>query len=428
MKRNFIWVSFSCFLVVVTLAYQNCNAKKFNATVESNVSGSLDTMGADGTIQGDVTLKDCEDAEADCPEKVIIRFYALVDGKKVRITPDAEAIAVPNEPGRYTFTYKVPEAYKCKVVQAYVVDPDTSVEVQIPLGDGFVLWGDKATCPGLDDDDDDPVTPTPGSNPKVDITDVKYESRLVQISGICQPSATINFSGDLLDLVSLNTTCTNSKFQYCGLMENHYADNVMTGQINSNGQVGRDSVTVRMDCPPVVMVTIDSMSKNDSTKNLTVSGRCTAGGKLKLNLYNSDIASVDCSAGGTWSYSGNVLVNTSPRILYIKQTTPFGVTTNIEGDIDSNGQAISCAISSTLANAGICNKQAGKVKGTCKKGLPVFVFVDNKLQNVGYCASNGTFEVGQVLINKVGTNSTIKIRQSSPYGMTCESSKTLSTF
>lgn len=421
MKRNLIWVSFSCFLVVSTLAYQNCNAKKFNATVESNIAGSLGTMGTDGTINGDVTVKSCQDVSANCPATAVVHFYAIVDGNKVRLSPDAQAVAVPNHPGEYTFTFKVPEAYKCKVIQAYIVDPATNVEVQIPLGDGFILWGDTATCGAVID----PVFS--GGGPKVEFTDIKFEGRLVQISGNCSPSANINFSGDLSDLVSLTGSCTGSRFSYCGLMENHYANNILNGQINSGGQVGKDSATVELDCPPTVTVTIDSMTKNDSTHNLTVNGKCTPGGRLKLNLYNSDIATVDCSAGGTWSYSGNVLVATSPRILYIRQTTPFGVTTNIEGDIDSNGQAINCAITSTVANVGICSSQAGNVKGTCKKGLPVFVYVNNKLQDVGYCAANGTFDISHVLINK-GASNTIKIKQSSPYGMTCESSKTLSSF
>lgn len=427
MKRNLLWVSFSCFLVVSTLAYQNCNAKKFNATVESNIAGSLGTMGADGTITGEVTVKSCQDEGANCPSSAVIRFYAIVDGKKVRLSPDAQAVAVPNQPGKYTFTYKVPEAYKCKVIQAYIVDPTTSSEVQIPLGDGFVLWGDKSTCGNIDPVD--PVDPIdPGSGPKVEFTDIKFEGRLVQISGNCSPNnAAINFSGDLLDLVNLTGTCTNSQFAYCGLMENHYANNILNGQINSNGQVGKDSATVELDCPPTVILTIDSMAKNDSTHNLTVSGKCTPQGILKLNLYNSDIATINCSSGGTWNYSGNVLVNTSPRILYIRQTTPFGVTTNIEGDIDSNGQAINCAITSTVANVGICSSQAGNVKGTCKKGLPVFVYVNDKLQEVGYCSASGSFDISHILINK-GTSNTIKIKQSSPYGMTCESSKTLSSF
>ena len=435
MKRNLLWVSFSCFLVVVTLAFQNCNAKKFNATVESNVNGSMDTMDENGLIEGEVIVRSCQDENANCPNRVVIRLYAVVDGDRERISPDAEAIAV--EPGRYTFSYTIPSQYKCKQILAFVVDPISGSEVQISLGSGFIYWGDVSTCPGLDDDDDD--DPPGGVNPSVSINSVNTLGRVVELKGSCSPDTAMTFTGDLLASAGLTGSCSGNKFKYCGLLANHFTRNVVTAEIRSNSNVARDSETITLNSAPVAILTVDNVSVNEAMHTLSVNGRCNAGALLSLNFYNADIATnISCVGAGTWSYTGNVLVANAERILKVTQRTPFNVTSRISARLNASNDSaganenLACAISSTTATGALCSGQAGTITGSCQRGLPVFISVNNKFQTVAFCSdgtgSGGTFSVSNVLLEKTGMNNVIKIQQTNAYGRSCSSQVTKTTF
>jgi hypothetical protein len=418
MKRNIIMGSIVCLTIVVTLAFQNCNNKQFAADTSNGVSGSMASMDTDGTISGVVDIVSCLDPGANCPSSVTIKFFAIVNGAEVAI---GETLAQEVSPGSYAYSFSVPAQYKCKSIVAYVVSPIDGSLVKLPADATFDLWGNDASCNVVN-----PTNPSASSVPKVKVDGFSADGRLVEVYGKCTDGAAINFSGDISGDLNKDASCSNGAFKFCTLLPKNYMHNYVTGKQSMNSQTAQDTADINLQSPPVVPLTYETMVKSGA-KGLAVTGRCFTGGKVKLNIYNADIATVDC-VNGMFSYSGEPLVATSERILHATLTTPFAVTQKIAFSVDGEGSAPTCAITSTEAHASFCTQQAGTVKGTCMKDMPVVLYVNGVEQNFGVCSAAGTFEINNVALVKVGVVNDIKVVQKTPYGKSCTAIRSLMSF
>jgi hypothetical protein len=428
MKRNILMGSIVCLTIVVTLAFQNCNSKQFAADTSNGVSGSMASMDTNGTVDGVVDIITCKAGEEDanCPSSVTIKFFAVVNNAEVAI---GQSPAQEISPGSYAFSFSVPAQYKCKPIVAYVVHPENNSLVKLPADATFDLWGNDSSCTTVTPGNGGGGTgggPSASSVPKVKVDGFSADGRLVEVYGKCTDGADINFSGDVSADLSKDASCSGGAFKFCTLLPKNYMHNYVTGKQSMNSQIAQDTADINLQSPPVVPLTYETMVKSGA-KGLAVTGRCFTGGKVKLNIYNADIATIDC-VNGMFSYSGSPLVATSERILHATLTTPFAVTQKIAFSVDGEGSTPSCSIASTTPHANFCTQQAGTVKGSCMKDMPVVLYVNGKEQNFGVCSAAGTYEISNVALEKVGMVNEIKVVQKTPYGKSCTAMKSLMSF
>jgi hypothetical protein len=428
MKRNLLMGSIICLTIVVTLAFQNCNSKQFAADSSNGVSGTLSNMDTDGTVDGVVDIITCKagDTNANCPDSVTIQFYAVVDGAEVFIN---SAPAQETSPGSYAFSFTVPAQYKCKPIVAYVVHPETGAKVKLPAEATFSLWGNDPTCVTVTPPTNPPITPS--SVPKVKIESVVQDGLLAEISGKCTDGADVVFSGDVYADLNKNASCSGGAFKFCTIMPKALMHNFATGKQSLNSQEAQDTADINVTAKPVVPLTFETFTKDGSNAaKLSVTGRCFTGGLVSLSIYGNPIAdgkNLAC-VNGMFSYSGSPLLNVATRVLQASEATPFGVSVAIEFNVDGENTTPACAITSTVAKSNMCVQQAGSVKGTCLKGLPVLVYVNGKEQNFGVCKTDGTFDISNVALEKVGVANELKIMQKTPYGKSCTATKSMMNF
>lgn len=425
MKRRSLYVtSILGLLVATTLAFQNCNNKKFNTNATAHMKGSLASMDTGGEIDGEVISSLCDEEReieaGNCPESIDIKFYAIEENSSKTAIGGTQALLTEyllegEKAYKYVFSFVVPNEHLCKEVEAYAVDPTTKAEILITPDASFILWGDTSQCETF-------TPPPPGSGGDVEIEGVRQDGRLVEVYGKCTGNGQVQASGDLNELIFKNEDCTASKFKHCDLLSKYSATNHIVEKQGSK----QDAVDV-MGPSPILVFTFDSFAKS-GTKGITINGKCTVGGQVKLSIYGSTAYDAPCSANGTYSYTGTPLIpNLATRIMNGTLESRWG-NVGINASVDSENQNLACSITSTTARADFCTKQAGVVKGNCVANLPVQVYVNGNQQNITYCDSAGKFEVKNVLLEKVGASNVVKIEQKNPYGRFCSDSRTLTQF
>lgn len=422
MKRKAIWVSFVCsVLVLITLTYQNCSNKKFNTSTGDSTAGTLDFVGDpdNGDVTGEVEVPQCQDADdlaaGRCPETVTIRIY--VEGGNGRtVIREIEAEREEGEEDgiliiRYIFNINIVNInqYDCDTISAYLVING----LEILIGELFVEGED---CEPVDDPDG-PVDP----NGQLTIDGHNQDGRLVEIYGKCTGAPDVTVDGHLISTIFNKASCQNNLYRHCGLLSRTNMNNKVDAH-----QSGRNASRNIPGAGGVPVLTFDSFAINGT--NLRVTGRCTANGSVTFNIYGSDVHTFMCPSNGIYDVNGGWLVTgLTNRVLYARLVS-FSGNATIYSDVD-DGSNPSCAITTTSQHANWCSQQAGTVRGTCRTGLPVVLSINGNEQNIGYCSS-GTFEIRNVLLEKLGSANAVKIYQKNPGGANakCEHTVNKTTF
>lgn len=441
MIRKNVWgTSIFVFLIAVTLAYQNCNNKKFNTMSENSIAAGsvINSIDSGGNIDGQVNVKSCEDKEKSdsCPDTVKVRIYAFDknNNKKLLGEVDAEQIIQDNKIV-FTFTFVIGKDYACYKIKAYVVDPVLNVEVEIPYSPSYKVstFNDKCASGGDDDSGGGGGGGGGSGNPMVDINGVDKDGRLVQVNGKCTVGASVVFSGDINSMIDTKDKCTGGTIKYCNLINKYQQDNTIAGKQDLGGKQANDNTSVKWSDSPVKVITYDTFSVDNDETNITITGHCNPTDIVKVSAYGGATkGQTTCDSNGTYSIKAPILIpglkNKGREVAGqgVNSAAVGGNTPIITYDPDKDITP-SCAITSTVPNASICSQQAGTVKGSCQSGLPVIVSVNGNMQNIGYC-EGGQFEVKNVLLQAVGVANAIKIEQKTPYGKSCSSTKSLNNF
>jgi hypothetical protein len=430
MNRKHVWsTSIFAFLITVTLAYQNCNNKKFATTAETSISGALSSIDGNGNLDGDVVIKSCLVEDAPCPDSILVRIYAYdkSGNRKLIGEVDAEKVLVEDEIV-FKFSFVVPKEYACFKIRAFAYDATLGVEIEIPYGAAFQAKAFEEKC------DDDPIDPPPTSgDPLVDIQSVDKDGRLVQVNGKCAVGAAVNFNGDIDSLIKNSESCSSGVFKHCNLITKYQQNNSIEGKQDLNGKQAKETVLVKWSDSPIKVITYETFAVAADEKNITITGFCNPTDKVKVSAYGGATkGETTCAANGKYSITAPILIpslkNKGRDVAGqgVNSVAVGGSTPIISYDPDKDITP-ACAITQTVANASVCTKQAGTVKGTCHSGLPVVVYVNGNQQNIGYC-EGGTFSIKNVLLKEVGMSNSIKIEQKTPYGRKCSSTKTMSQF
>jgi len=439
MKRSSLWVtSIVVLLVATTFAFQNCNNKKFATTASSQVKGSLDSMNTSGQITGEVHSNLCDEESeiqsGQCPTSGIIKFYAIGDdGSKTFIgTTEANLQEVDNggvKSYKYIFSFIVPQQYDCDDIEAYAVDPQSGAEVLITPDAGFILWGDQAHCTGGGTNGGGNNGSNNGGSTNNTVSGTfdataHQDGRLVEVDGSCSGSVSVVASGDFNSFFSKTDSCTSGAYKHCDLLAKPSATNTVVETQGAN------SKSLNLTAPSAVLVlTVNSLSIDADNKMLHLAGDCTPNGQITLNIYSAQKASFTCPANGSYTYSGSILVPTLTDRDLISQLDTLSGSVKIHTNVDLAATPV-CSITSTVAHgSNICTAQAGSVKGACVPKTPVILSVNGTQQNFAVCADNGTYQIDNVLLQKLGDANTVSVKQVNPKnGSSCNPTKSMTTF
>lgn len=396
--------------------------------------GSMNSIDANGSTNGEVIIQSCKDDETQCPDFIKVKFYAFDKKNNKELIGEVLADRILKDGATvYSFSFTVPKKYACFTIKAFAVDPITAFEIQIPYSPTFQSASFEEKCDGGGDDNENP--PGGMNGPKVEFTDVQKQGRLVQIGGKCAVGASVDFSGDISTIIDNKEACTTGVFKHCNFINKYQNDNNVIGKQTLNGKQATDSEMIKWDSSPIKVITFDTFKVDADEKNITITGKCNPTDKVHLSAYGTSgtSAQADCTTSGTYSIKTPLLIPSlkgKGRAVTGQgrnSVVAGGNSPNIIFDPDTSPQP-SCAISQMVANSAMCTKQAATLKGSCMKDLPVHVLVNGTEQVIGYCSTSGSFEIPNVLLKKVGISNEVRIKQVTPYGKSCTDSKTVTTF
>lgn len=416
-------ILFGIVMSFVTLGYQNCSDTQFSATQKASslgagLAGQLGQMDSNGNISGELTLTDCPDEG--CPDSLDIDIEANDGGNQSSVGQTTATIQNQNNdgggnsaPATYTFTYVVPQSFHCQVVLAYTTNPNNGLRVLIPVGVNFNQWGGDASCSGT-------------ATPMVNLTDITQDGAYVSIVGQCTSGVNLSVSGNISNAFDDTISCENGAFQYCARFDQHGNGIGLSLGQSLNSQVAEDSEMFNVTVPGLIALEITNVVVSGNTATTTV--KCMPGAKVTFNIYNSDQAKVDCGSSGE-IVQNVTLLNVNTRILYVTQSTPFGITSTVQINVDSSNHTPSCSIASATGD-NFCGARSGDLTGSCEPGWPVYVKVDGKVQNVVICSGQGNYTAERVILSDDAGGSSVMVEQFNPLNASkkCSATSNMSQF
>lgn len=272
---------------------------------------------------------------------------------------------------------------------------------------------------------------TPALTATSDGVTVSNDSSIVQIQGQCsqnggvitvtQNALTSDSCGcDPIDpnVIPDNNTTTNGSFTICAIAPSFGLQNFTITQTNDIHQTSNIEVPIRITFPVVVNVVFEITSivlVGTTGADFTIN--CVPGSIITADAYGANMLStpsIKCEIDGNMVVPVRALIpaGSGNRVVTFNQTYA-GRVTSIREDVDDKSTTHTCSIDQGIANMDICVDSAGTVKGSCKAGEPVKIYVNGTFQQAADC-STGKFVANDVLLTSRGKN-TIKITQKTPF-------------
>lgn len=394
----------------MTLGYQNCSKSGFASTETASSSrfggdGYLTGMDENGNLFGVITLNKCPDSG--CPESLEVTIDSendqLVGNTQAQVS--TEGFDASDLPLTYEFTFQVPQDQKCKALSVYFTNPNTNLKSILSEGRAFVVWGGECG----------------GGVPIAEIINITQDGPYITIHGQCTSGKDVAIANGPIGFDG-SIRCINGEFKYCARLDEVGSISLLLQQI-LGGQTAEVTQNFTIHTPGMLIFEIQSVVVIGTIARTTV--KCTIGGKVTFNIYNSDKAKLDCTTG-TIVYDVPLVAGLSNRVLYVTQTTPFAVSTTLQIDVDANNFVPECAINN-IENDNFCDDKSVKLTGSCQAGWPVFVKVDGKLQDLILCSGQGQFEADRVILDDKLGGSSVSIEQINPVNTAkkCSDSKSL---